>query len=186
MGKLIYLMNVSVDGFIETPEHSLDWGLVDEELHTWFNDVTRELDASLYGRRLYEVMAAYWPTGESNPQSDDSMREFARIWNAMPKIVFSETLDEVHWNSRLVRGDVSEVLAELRTEFAGDLGVGGPNLAAQFIQRGLVDEYCLVVHPVALGAGTPFFPVLDAPLKLRQIDERTFASGVQYRRYTVA
>jgi dihydrofolate reductase len=186
MGKLIYLMNVSVDGFIETPEHSLDWGLVDEELHTWFNDVTRELDASLYGRRLYEVMAAYWPTGESNPQSDDSMREFARIWNAMPKIVFSETLDEVNWNSRLVRGDVSKVLAELRTEFAGDLGVGGPNLAAQFIQRGLVDEYCLVVHPVALGAGTPFFPVLDAPLKLRQIDERTFASGVQYRRYTVA
>ena len=186
MGRLIYLMNVSVDGFVETPEHSLDWGLVDEELHAWFNDVTRELDASLYGRRLYDVMAAYWPTGETNPQSDEVMREFARIWNAMPKIVFSETLPEVHWNSRLVRGDVGEVLARLRTEFDGDLGVGGPNLAAQFIQRGLVDEYWLVVHPVALGAGTPFFPVLDAPLRLRQIDERTFASGVQFRRYTTA
>ncbi len=186
MGKLIYLFNVSLDGFIETPDHSLDWTKVDEELHSFFNDQTRELDASLYGRRLYEVMAAYWPTGESNPASDDTMREFARIWNAMPKIVFSSTLDEVHWNSRLVRGDVAEVLAGLRTEFDGDLGVGGPNLAAQFIRRGLVDEYRLVVHPVVLGAGTPFFPPLDAPLRLRQVEQHEFASGVQYRRYTTA
>ncbi len=186
MGKLIYLMNVSLDGFIETPDHAHDWTTVDEELHSWFNERTRELDASLYGRRLYEIMAAHWPTGESDPASTDATREFARIWNAMPKIVFSSTLDEVHWNSRLVRGDVAEVLAEVRTEFAGDLAVAGPNLAGQFVRRGLVDEYRTVVHPVALGAGTPFFPLLDAPLRLRQIDERTFASGVQYRAYTAA
>jgi dihydrofolate reductase len=183
MGKLIYLMNVSLDGYIETPDHSTDWGTVDDELHTWFNDFTRGLDASLYGRRLYEVMAAYWPTGESDPSSTETTREFARIWNAMPKVVFSSTLDTVEWNSRLVRGDVGEALTRLRTEFAGDLAVGGPNLASEFIRRGLVDEYRLIVHPVVLGAGTPFFPPLDTPIRLRLIDNWKFGSGVEYLGY---
>jgi dihydrofolate reductase len=186
VGKLIYLMNVSLDGFIETPDHSLDWGIVDEELHTWFNDQTRALDASLYGRRLYEVMAAYWPTGEDNPASTDAMREFARVWNPMPKIVFSTSLDRVDHNSRLVKGDVSTVLDGLRREFGGDMDVGGPNLAAQFVRRGLIDEYRLVVHPVALGAGTPFWPELDAPLRLRLVDQHTFTSGVELRSYVPA
>src|ERR671914_1772818 len=124
-------MNVSLDGFIETPEHSLDWTIVDEELHTWFNDQMRTLDATLYGRRLYEVMAAYWPTGEDDPSATDAMREFARIWNPMPKIVFSSSLERVDHNARLVRGDVGEVLAELRREFSGNLDVGGPDLAGQ-------------------------------------------------------
>ena len=186
MGKLIYLLNVSLDGYVETPGHSLDWTVVDDELHTWFNDQTRRLDASLYGRRLYEVMAAYWPTGESDPSATEPMREFARIWNAMPKIVFSSTLDSVEGNSRLVRGDVGEELARLRTEFDGDLGVAGATLASAFIRRGLVDEYRLVVHPVVLGAGTPFWPKLDAPIRLRLTDTRRFASGVLYLRYAAA
>lgn len=183
MGRLIYMLNVSVDGFVETPDHSTDWGTIDDELLTWFNDTTRELDATLYGRRLYEVMAAYWPTGESDPASTELTREFARIWNAMPKIVFSTTLPTVEWNSRLVRGDVAEELARLRREFRGDLGVGGPTLAAEFIRRGLVDEYRMVVHPVVLGAGTPYFPPLDGPIPLRLVDTRTFRSGVICLRY---
>jgi dihydrofolate reductase len=186
MGKLIYLFNVSIDGFVETPDHSLDWTVVDDELHQWFNDRTAELDVSLYGRRLYEVMSASWPTGDTDPASTDVMREFARIWKAMPKVVFSSTLTEVGWNSRLVRGDVEPVLKELRGEFDGDLAVAGPNLAAQFIRRGLVDEYRLVVHPVALGAGTPLFPPLESPIPLRQIDEQRFASGAVYRAYVPA
>ena len=105
------------------------------------------------------------------------MRDFARIWNEHPKIVFSTTLDRVDRNSRLVQGDAGEVLDGLRREFKGDLGVGGPNLAGQFVRRGLVDEYRLVVHPVVLGAGTPFWPALDAPLRLRLAETRTFASG---------
>jgi len=183
VGKLIYLMNVSLDGFIETPDHSLDWSIVDDELHTWFNDQTRTLDASLYGRRLYEIMAAYWPTGEENPESTETMREFARIWNPMPKIVFSTSLEHVEHNSRLVHGDVGTVLDDIRREFDGDMGVAGPNLAGQFVRRGLVDEYRLVVHPVVLGAGTPFWPELDAPLSLRLVDRHTFASGVELRTY---
>ena len=183
MGKLIYSLNVSLDGFVETPNHSLDWASVDDELHTWFNDQARTLDASLYGRRMYELMADYWPTGEDDPSATDAMREFARIWQAMPKIVFSSSLKHVQHNSRMVRGDVGTVLESLRQEFDGDLDVGGPNLAGQFVRRGLVDEYRLVVHPVVLGAGTPFWPELDAPLRLRLVETRTFASGAELRSY---
>jgi dihydrofolate reductase len=183
MGKLIYLLNVSLDGFIETTDHRLDWTLIDDELHRWFNDRERSLDATLYGRRLWEVMAAHWPTAEEDPSSTDTERDFARIWNAMPKIVFSSTLDHVEHNARLVRGDVGEVLTAVRREFAGDLGVAGPNLAGQFVRRGLVDEYQLVVHPVVLGAGTPFWPTLDAPLRLRAVATHAFSSGAEFRSY---
>jgi dihydrofolate reductase len=186
MGKLIYLLNVSADGFIETREHGLEWANVDEEIHTWFNDQMRTLDATLYGRRLYEVMAAYWPTGEEDPASTPAMREFARIWNPLPKIVFSTSLDHVEHNSRLVRGDVEPVLDELRRQFDGDIGVAGANLAGQFVRRGLVDEYRLVVHQVVLGAGTPFWPELDAPLKLKPVEQHTFTSGVELRAYVPA
>ncbi len=177
MGNLIYGMNVSLDGFVETPDHSLDWTVVDDELHSWFNDRMRDLDASLYGRRLYELMAGHWPTAESDPAVTDVTRDFARIWNRIPKVVFSTSLDRVDHNARLVRGDVGEVLEDVRREFDGDLEVAGPNLAGQFVRRGLVDQFDLVVHPVVLGAGTPFWPELDEPLRLRLTDTRTFASG---------
>ena len=183
MGKVIYLMNVSLDGFVETADHSPAWATPDDELFNWFIETTRDLDVTIYGRRLYEVMAAYWPSGESDPAATEPMREFARIWNAMPKVVFSTTLPSVEWNSRLVRGDLAEELARLRQEFVGDIGVGGPTLAAEFNRRGLVDEYRLVVHPVVLGAGTPFFPPLDGPMRLRPIETRMFASGVVYLGY---
>ena len=186
MGKLIYAMNVSLDGYIETPDRSLDWSTVDEELHTWFNEHTRSLQVELYGRRLYELMYGYWPTAEADPDATPAMLEFARIWMETPRIVFSSTLDRVERNARLVRGDVGDVLKQLRTEFDGDMGVAGPNLAGQFVQRGLVDEYRLVVHPVILGAGTPFFPSLEQPARLRLFDSRRFESGVQYLGYQVA
>jgi dihydrofolate reductase len=185
MGKIVYLLNVSLDGFIETTEHSLDWTAVDDELHLWFNEQMRGLDGTFYGRRLYETMAAHWPTGEQTSETE-AEREFARIWNPMPKIVFSTSLDRVDHNSRLVAGDVGEVLTEVRGELDGDLGVAGPNLAGQFIRRGLVDEYRLVIHPVVLGAGTPYWPRLDAPLPLRLVERETFGSGVVAERYVPA
>jgi dihydrofolate reductase len=185
MGKLIYVMNVSLDGYVETADHSLDWTVVDDEVHTWFNDHERSLAASLYGRRLYELMAAHWPTVESDPSATPVMLEFGRIWNSTPRIVFSSTLESVGPNCRLVRGGPVEELARIRVEFDGDLSVGGPTLASSFIRAGLVDEYRLVVHPVILGAGTPFFPPLDGPLRLELIDTHRFASGVVYLGYAV-
>lgn len=186
MGQLVYSMNVSLDGYVETAERSLDWANVDEELHTWFNDRARETDAFLYGRRMYEAMAAYWPTAKSDPSATEYMLDFARIWSKKPKIVFSSTLTTVQWNSRLVNGDIGDQLVRLRAEFDGDLTVDGPTLASAFVRRGLVDEYQLLVHPVILGAGAPFFPKLDVPIRLRQTETRTFHSGVTYLGYTAA
>ena len=124
MGKLIYNLNVSLDGFIETPEHSLDWTAVDDELHRWFNEQTRTLDATLYGRRLWEVMAAHWPTGEDDPAATDAMREFAVIWNAMPKIVFSNSLESVEHGARLDIPMSLEVLkAAQRADESEQLGL---------------------------------------------------------------
>lgn len=183
MGKLIYSMNVSLDGFVETTNHSLDWANVDDELHRWFNDQSRTLDASIYGRRMYEVMAGYWPTGEDDPAGTDVTREFSRIWKPLPKVVFSTTLDRVEHNARLVSGDVGEVLEGLRREFDGTIDVSGPNIAGQFVRRGLVDEYHLVVHPVVLGAGTPFWPELETFQRLRLTETREFGSGTEVRSY---
>jgi dihydrofolate reductase len=178
MGRVIYSMNVSLDGYVEDRDRGLDWGHVDEELHSWFNDGAREAAVFVYGRRLYELMAAYWPTAESDPSTTAVERDFAHIWVAKPKVVFSTSLAAVDWNSRLARGDVGAELARLRAEFDGDLDLGGPTLAASFIQRRLVDVYRLLVHPVILGGGTPFFPALDSPLRLRQTQTRRFDSGV--------
>jgi len=94
-GKLIYLLNASLDGYVETPDHSLDWTKVDDELHTWFNDQIRGLDALIYGRRTYELMASYWPTAESDVAATAPVREFARLWCALPKIVLSRSLGAV-------------------------------------------------------------------------------------------
>ena len=177
MGKLIYLMNVSLDGFIETPDHSLDWTVIDDELHSWFNEQTRATAASIYGRRMYDVMTAYWPTAASDPAATPVMLEYGEIWRAMPKVVFSRTLDSADHGFRLVRGDIGDELAKLREEYAGEIEVSGPNIASQYIERGLVDEYRLVVHPVILGAGTPYFPTLANPIRLRQTATKRFESG---------
>ena len=187
MGRLIYMLNTSVDGFVETRDHALDWSTNDEELLAWFADRFRAISASLYGRRLYELMSAHWPTAGDDPAATEATREFSRQWLRSTKIVFSSTLSSVDWNSRLVRGgDVGEVLAELRTEFDGDFEVAGPTLASAFIRRGLVDRYEVVVHPVILGGGTPYLPPLDERIRLRLTDTRTFHSGVTYRGYEVA
>ena len=185
MGKLIYLLNVSLDGFVEGPDHSLDWTTVDDELHSWFTEQERAVDAMLYGRRLWETMS-YWPTAESDPAATETMKEYARVWMDTPKIVFSSTLEAVEGNARLVRGDVGDELAKVRKEFEGDLGVGGATLASAFIRAGLVDEYRLVVHPVVIGQGTPYFPKTDHRLQLRPIDSKRFESGALYLAYAAA
>jgi dihydrofolate reductase len=183
MGKLIYLMNVSLDGYVETPDHGLDWSVVDDELHQWFNDRFRTMDASLYGRRLYETMAGHWPTADADPNTTPVELEFREIWMATPKIIFSSTLESVDWNSRLVRGDPVAELARLREEFSGDLEVAGPTLASSFIRNGLVDTFQMVIHPVAIGAGKPYLPALDAPIQLRLTDSHVFKSGATFLSY---
>jgi len=183
MPKLIYSMMVSLDGFIEDSHHRLDWVIVDRELHQYINDQQAAIGASLYGRRMYENMSAYWPTADTDPTIPDYVLEWAHIWKPMPKIVFSRTLEKVEWNSRLVRENAAEEVKKLKAQPGKDLSVGGATLAATFVRLGLVDEYQLFVQPVVLGGGTPFFPALDSQLNLKLVETHTFGSGVVFLRY---
>ena len=183
MRKLIYSMMVSLDGFIARPDGDLAWILIDEELHTFANEQAREVDVELYGRRLWETMAAYWPTADENPDAPAVEVEFARIWRDLPKIVFSRTLDRVEGNARLATKDLSEEIGALKDQPGRDLSIGGAELAGEALRLGLVDEVRPMVQPVVLGAGRPMFPPSGSSLDLELVETRTFASGVVYLRY---
>jgi dihydrofolate reductase len=179
MPNLIYSMSVSLDGFIAGPGGEFDWSLPDEEQHWFHNEQTRELDAHLCGRRLYETMV-YW---ETVPVDDSVEGDFARIWQRLPKIVFSTTLERVEGNTRLAADGVAEEVARLKERAGKDLAVGGAGLASTCAKLDLIDEYRLFIYPVVIGGGTPFFPQLDARLDLELVETRTFASRVVYVRY---
>jgi dihydrofolate reductase len=180
--KLIFSMSVSLDGYIAGPKGEIDWSPPDDELHRFHNERVRELGGHLCGRRLYETMV-YWETAEQDPSLGETERDFARIWQALPKVVFSNTLDEVKGNTRLVRGDPAEEVRRLKEEPGKDLGVGGAGLAASLTKLGLIDDYELFVVPVVLGGGTPYFPPLEERINLDLVETRTFGSRVVYLRY---
>ena len=183
MRKVIYAMSVSLDGFIEATNGDLSWSFPDEELHKHFNDRETMIDIHLYGRRLYENMAAYWPTADENPSAPKHEIEYARIWKNMLKIVFSKTLDQVGWNSRLVRGNIAEEVNKLKEQPGRDMSIGGAKIASTFMQLGLIDEYWLYVHPVVLGGGKPMLRQLHDKINLQLVETRTFGSGVVLLRY---
>jgi dihydrofolate reductase len=183
MGKLIYAMMVSLDGFIAGPDGELDWHVIDEELHQHFNDLENEMYMLLYGRRLYETMVAFWPAVEQNPSALDVELAYGRIWRAKPKIVFSKTLDKVEWNSKLSKEVVPHEIRRLKTQSRQNLSVGGAELAATFHQLGLIDEYRLYVNPVVVGRGKPMFLDVHDAARLRLAETRPFTSGVVLLRY---
>ena len=181
--KLIYLMNTSLDGYVTDANGSLDWASTDEELHQFFNDQEREFEVSLYGRRLYESMQPYWSTADQNPGLPAVEKEYARIWNAIPRIVFSRSLDRVEGNATLMRDGLIEQVTQLKSQPGRWMNVGGAALAASLIEAGMVDEFRLVVHPVILGGGKPYFPNLKAPTNLRLLETHHFSGGAMYLRY---
>jgi dihydrofolate reductase len=181
--KLIYLMNTSLDGYVEDANGSLDWTITDEEIHQFFNDQEREFEVSLYGRRLYETMQPYWSTADQNPDLPAVVKEYARIWNAIPRIVFSRTLDHVEVNATLMRDGLIEQITKLKSQPGRWMNVGGPTLAASLIEAGMVDEFRLVIHPVILGGGKSYFPNLKAPTNLMLLETHHFSSGAMYLRY---
>ena len=182
MRKLVFSMTASLDGFVKDPRGGIDWSAPDEELHRFHNDRVRGTGVQLLGRRLYEEMT-YWDTVHEDPSAPDYMLEFARIWQALPKIVFSTTLERVQGNARLATRGLADEVAELKAQPGGDLAVGGAELAAACIRLGLVDEFQLFVSPVVLGGGTPFFPALDQRVDLELLETRTFGSRVVFLRY---
>jgi len=183
MSNVVYSLAVSLDGYVEGPEGEIDWSAPDDELHAFYNDRAREIGTFLHGRRIYELMASYWPGVEESQTGPAHEIEFAHIWTHTPKVVFSRTLEKVEWNSTLMRSVVAEEIAALKSRSDKDMDVGGANLAAAFMRLGLIDEYRLFVFPIVLGSGTPYFPPVDGQLSLRLIESRAFGSGVVYLRY---
>ena len=182
MRKLIYSMGTSLDGFIAGPGGEIDWSAPSDELHRFHNERVREIGAQLCGRRLYETML-YWETADEDPSLGETEREFAAIWQSLPKIVFSTTLEHVEGNWRLATDGVAEEVARLKEQPGKDLAVGGAGLASTCTKLGLVDEYRLFVSPVVLGGGTPYFPALDERIELELVETRTFGSRVVFLRY---
>jgi dihydrofolate reductase len=181
MGKLIYSMGVSLDGFIAGPGDDIGWSAPDEELHRFHNQQARETGVQLYGRRLYEVMR-YWETAEdADPPAPEHELEFARIWKATPRLVFSHTLETVEGGAELVGTGLAGTVAKLKEQPGADIAVGGAGLAASAMALGLIDEFRQFVYPVVLGSGTPYFPTLDARIELELVETRTFGSVVYLR-----
>jgi dihydrofolate reductase len=183
MRKLVFMMSISLDGFIEGPDHEIDWHQVDDELHTHFNDELAKMGAFLSGRVTHELMAKFWPTADADPATPEPMKRFARIWREMPKIVYSRTLREAGWNTTIARDVVPRDVLALKAEPGGDLSLGGADLLASFRKHDLVDEYRIYVHPVVIGRGKPLFTPSDTMMKLRLVETRAFGNGVVLLRY---
>jgi len=183
MRRVIVSMSVSLDGFMEAPGGDLSWHLVDDELHRHFNEQAKAMGAFLHGRVMYELMAQYWPTADSDPDAPEPVVEFAGIWRDMPKIVYSRTLQHADWNATIVREVDADAVRALKAEPGGDLGLGGAGVAAAFRELDLIDEYRVYVHPVLIGRGRPLFPPGDARSDLRLVETRTFGNGVVLLRY---
>ena len=183
MRKVILMMQVSLDGFIEGPGQDLSWHRVDHELHSHFNDLLQTMGAFLDGRVTYELMADYWPTADQDPSNPAPEIEFAGIWRDMPKIVYSRTLAKAGWNTEVVSDVVVEDVLKLKEQPGGDLALGGATLSAAFRRLGLIDEYRIYVHPVLIGRGKPLFEDADALTSLRLLESRAFGNGVVLLRY---
>lgn len=181
MADMIYSMTVSLDGFIAGPEREIDWSAPDERLHRFHNERVASTALQLCGRRLYEEMVVW--EGVDEDAAAPEVAEFARIWKALPKIVFSRTLTAVEGNSTLAREVVPDDIVAWKEQSEGDLAVGGAGLAAELIRLDLIDEYRLFVSPVVLGGGTPYFPALEQRLELELVETRTFDPAVVYLRY---
>ncbi|HEY7150376.1 MAG TPA: dihydrofolate reductase family protein [Solirubrobacterales bacterium] len=178
---LIYSMSVSVDGFIADREGAFGWTAPDDEQFRFHLAQVGELGCYLCGRRLYETMLV-WETDPS--MRDDELRAaFADVWCAIPKVVFSRTLDNVRGNARLAQGSVAEEAAAAIDATDKDVSIGGAGLAAAAIELGLVDELRMFRNPVVVGGGTPFLPPVTENVPVDLIETRTFGSRVIYERY---
>ncbi|WP_447648356.1 dihydrofolate reductase family protein [Microbacterium forte] len=182
MARLIYSMITSLDGHVSGPDGGFDWAL-DDDLHDFINKQFADVGTYLYGRRMYETMV-YWETAHLEPDQPQVGIDYARVWQAAQKVVFSKTLAEVSSErTRLERTFDPEVIARWKAESDSDFSVDGPTLAAEAILAGLVDEFGLFIGPAIVGGGKPFFPD-GVHVDLELAEDRRFDSGVMFLRYT--
>ncbi|MEX2457216.1 MAG: dihydrofolate reductase family protein [Balneolaceae bacterium] len=181
MRKIIYAQLTSLDGYIEDSDGKIEWTKPDEELHRHFNELEKNLDINFYGRGTSEAMD-FWLTAEELPDLEEHEYEYARLWKETRRIVFSKTLDKIEGNAELRTEVNPDEIRELKNQPGGDLTVGGASLASTFIQLGLVDEFRVYIHPVAIGGGKPMFPI-HQKLNLKFVESKTFHGGVMMLKY---
>jgi dihydrofolate reductase len=182
MAKLIYSAIASLDGYVEDEQGGFGWAAPDEEVHAFANELARPIGTHLYGRRMYETMA-YWETGGAGPEEPAVMRDFATLWRAAEKVVYSRTLEQASSaRTRIEREFDPEAIRRLKAEAERDLGIGGAELAARALAAGLVDELDLILVPVVVGGGKPAL-LAEARLDLELLDLRRFGNGTVYLRY---
>ena len=185
MRSVTYSMGVSLDGYIVGPDGGFDWTVPDKDVFRFWIDEIREVGVHLMGRRLYETML-YWETADQDQSLDDAELEWAALWKPLPKVVFSTTLSAVRGSARLASGGLAGEIERLRAKPGeGDIAIGGATLAAEAASLGLVDEYRIMVHPVLVGGGVPYFPQAERRVDLELVESRTFSSKVVYLRYRV-
>jgi len=175
MRKVIFFMLTSLDGYFAGPGADISWHNVDEEFNEFAIQQTGEFGALLFGRVTYELMASYWPTEAA--KRDDP--EIANLMNGLPKLVFSRTLEKADWdNTRLVKNNFVEEVSILKEQPGKDVAIfGSSDLAVTFIEKGLIDEFRIMVNPLALGDGKPLFEGLNSKLDLKLLRTKTFKSG---------
>ena len=182
MAKLIYSAIASLDGYVADEDGNFDWAAPDEEVHTFINDLDRPLGTYLYGRRMYETMVG-WETDHTLAEQSPVMRDFAQIWQAADKIVYSRTLEAVSTaRTRIERDFEPDAVRQMKASAQRDMIVGGADLAAHAFRARLVDECHLFVVPIVVGGGKRSLPD-DVRVKLELLDERRFEGGVVYLHY---
>jgi dihydrofolate reductase len=182
MAKLIYSAIQSLDGYVADEDGNFDWAEPDEEVHTFINDLERPVGTYLYGRRMYEVMVA-WETAHTLADQPPFIQDFAEIWRAADKFVYSKTLEKVSSaRTRIERDFDPGAVRQMKARAGRDITVGGPDLAAQAIKAGLVDEFHLFIAPIVVGGGKESLPT-SVRLQLELLDERRFGNGVVHLHY---
>src|SRR5436190_6849437 len=185
MAKVIYVSNVSLDGYIEDEHGSFDWTETDDEVFAFITDLVRPVGTYLYGRRLYDTMAP-WETAPALAAQSELMADFANVWQAADKVVYSTTLDAVSTaKTQLERNFDSALVRDIKASATSDLTVGGAHLAAQAFKAGLVDECHLLIRPVVVGGGKPALPS-DTRVALELLEDRRLGKGVVYLRYRIS
>ena len=185
MRKIIYWVHASIDGHIAGPNGEFDWPAVGPELFAYSEAMNEQVDTLLYGRAVWDVMAAYWPTADADPETtDDHARVFAPFWRKTPKVVVSRTLDTADWGARVIGENLAEQVTQLKQQPGRDiLLTGGAQVAASLTGLGLIDDYRIVVHPVVLGGGPRLFGEPDGRTALTLLDSRTFDAKTVLLRY---
>jgi dihydrofolate reductase len=185
MAKLIYATQASLDGYIADEHGNFDWATPDSDVHAFINDLERPIGTYLYGRRLYEMMV-FWETFGAQPDQPPAVRDYAQLWQAADKIVYSTTLETASSaRTRIARTFDPSAVRAMKDAADRDLSIGGPALAANALRAGLVDDVRVFVYPLIVGGGNRFLPD-RLRVNLQLLDERTFDSGVAYLQYRVS